>query len=315
MSLSSHLKDPRSPVRQFVERATPLLSRSGGNTKDAVFAKGLLSISRLPGLAKEGVLGANAGTVGTAFDYRLRYVCGPCDLRGRAAAHGAFLVVKVFQAATEADIRRFFRNLDVFLDCWQPWEVDLPPAEEAILAQYCIVLALFESVYRSGGLYWSPPHTPQGARYAPDKEPFLAIAQEPDIVDLIELIKAARPTPEQWRAEIVTTGTYHPNPIFAGSLTVGGADADLVVGDRIIEIKTAKDLKPATVRAALLQLVGYVLLDWDDLYGVRSVGVFFARHDYVETWPIWTLITARDDNPLAWVVTGVQPKAEEVTER
>lgn len=75
------------------------------------------------------------------------------------------------------------------------------------------------------------------------------------------------------------------NPTFALSEKVGGADADLIVDDKLIELKTAKQL--SLTKRTLLQLSGYAALhalggiSMDQNTTVRSiakVGVYFARH-------------------------------------
>ena len=92
--------------------------------------------------------------------------------------------------------------------------------------------------------------------------------------------------------DIVISGSvpYFANPMFAGSIAIGGADADFVIGDTLFELKAIKALAPAAVRKALQQLVGYCLLDLDDRYGIRSVGVYFVRQEWVCSWPLWRLV-------------------------
>lgn len=40
----------------------------------------------------------------------------------------------------------------------------------------------------------------------------------------------------------------------------------------------------------LLQLIGYVLLDFDDEYQITDVGVFAARFGYFASWPLTDLL-------------------------
>ncbi|PHS20915.1 MAG: hypothetical protein COA85_13675 [Robiginitomaculum sp.] len=83
------------------------------------------------------------------------------------------------------------------------------------------------------------------------------------------------------------------NPEFVFANKVSGADADLIVDDRLIEIKTNKRL--VLTKSTLLQLVGYVVLH--DLAGIKmsdgvhheplsSVGIYFARHNKFLTIPL-----------------------------
>lgn len=83
------------------------------------------------------------------------------------------------------------------------------------------------------------------------------------------------------------------NPEFVIADKVGGADADLIVDDRLIEIKTNTKLN--VTKSTLLQLAGYVVLH--DLAGIKmsdgvhheplsSVGIYFARHNKFLTIPL-----------------------------
>ena len=72
------------------------------------------------------------------------------------------------------------------------------------------------------------------------------------------------------------------NPTFAGSAYVGGADADLILDRRLIEIKTTVETR--LDHGWLLQLLGYVLLDWDDEYKIDGIGVLYARQAALARW-------------------------------
>ena len=86
------------------------------------------------------------------------------------------------------------------------------------------------------------------------------------------------------------------NPVFNESPDFAiGADADLVVDDVIIDIKTTQPCR--LNRSDLDQLIGYFLLN--ELVGfagvtpkprVTKVGIYFSRHAYLHVIPIRTLI-------------------------
>lgn len=79
------------------------------------------------------------------------------------------------------------------------------------------------------------------------------------------------------------------NPTFAGSVDIGGADADLIVENCLIELKTTK--KPDFDRKGLLyQLLGYVLLDYEDEFGIDEVGVYLARRGLLIRWQLEPLL-------------------------
>ena len=107
---------------------------------------------------------------------------------------------------------------------------------------------------------------------------------------------------------------YHPNPTFAGSSAIGGADADFIVATTIFELKTTKTLNAAAVRSALLQLLGYSLLDYDDAYEIRRVGIYFARHAWLKAWPIWELVFPPAD-VIRHSHAGTEPTEKAITSR
>ncbi|PHS22440.1 MAG: hypothetical protein COA84_12725 [Robiginitomaculum sp.] len=86
------------------------------------------------------------------------------------------------------------------------------------------------------------------------------------------------------------------NPEFVIADKVGGADAELIIDDRLIEIKTNNRL--TLTKSTLLQLAGYVVLH--DHAGIKmddgvhheplsSVGIYFARHNKFVTIPLCDL--------------------------
>ncbi|MFG2577531.1 hypothetical protein [Streptomyces sp. NPDC048481] len=74
-------------------------------------------------------------------------------------------------------------------------------------------------------------------------------------------------------------------PVFAGSADLGGADADFIVGGLLIDCKATA--RPHTInRSAVQQLAGYLLLDYDDAYGVDRVGLYLSRQGALITWNV-----------------------------
>lgn len=82
------------------------------------------------------------------------------------------------------------------------------------------------------------------------------------------------------------------NPTFGlGSMLVGGADADLIIDNTLVDIKATKHLK--LERAHLNQVLGYYILS---LIGgvngnssdrpIENIGLYFARHGELWTLPI-----------------------------
>jgi hypothetical protein len=71
--------------------------------------------------------------------------------------------------------------------------------------------------------------------------------------------------------------------VFTGSADIGGADADFILGGLLLDCKsTVTPYKPGT--AEIYQLAGYLLLDYDDQYGIRRVGAGRRRDSARSSW-------------------------------
>jgi hypothetical protein len=87
------------------------------------------------------------------------------------------------------------------------------------------------------------------------------------------------------------------NPTFGeASGAVGGADADLVLDDMLVDVKTTKNFK--LERMAFDQLIGYVLLarlggidaDPEPSKAITQVAIYFARYGCLVAWPLERLV-------------------------
>ena len=304
--LTSHLDNPKSPVRRYIDSVTPLVSDASGSSTDARTAKRLLGLDDLPTLVTPNDPAANPGTVGAGYDYIVRILVAPCDCRRFLANAGAAGLISLTGGRAEPLVRSFFNSLEAFLKRVAPSERELSGSELTLLARYCVVLALLESVFRTKMLHWQLP-TRETA--VPDNVPLLGVAKSADVEALVTLTTATSGRWLGWRRQAAAGVAYQPNPTFAGSRAVGGADADFVLAGELVEMKTQKELTAATARKALLQAVGYALLDWEDTNEIRSVGLFFARHDYRQTWPLWAVLSAPGGQHYAWVSNPPEPDA------
>lgn len=78
-------------------------------------------------------------------------------------------------------------------------------------------------------------------------------------------------------------------PEFTGSRAVKGADADLIVDNCLYDIKTTTNPRNKLTKV-LRQLLGYVLLDWDDTYGLDHVGIYYPRQAASFRWPLTDMV-------------------------
>lgn len=66
------------------------------------------------------------------------------------------------------------------------------------------------------------------------------------------------------------------NPTFDGSLDVGGADAQLIVGTRLVDVRTTHKRRPLTLEG-FYQQIAYCLLDYSDEYGLAKIVWVYPR--------------------------------------
>jgi len=266
MSLTSHLKQADSPVRRFlVERFS--------NTRPVVAE------------VKAALTGASTirpdervpwPLIGIAIDYRLRGYFEPVSFDGIPEA-GAQLLWGLegfdfrMEIGTELDDRaRALRSVGRRLE----------RDEEEWLARLCLVLSLFEVVYRSGA---EPPEIATLSPELVTADQLLAIPQQSWVSDLCSLSWAFYDS----HAELLgKPTTLHPT--FDGSQDVGGADADLVLDGCLLEIKAT--VNPRLDPMWLYQLLGYVLLDYSNRLGIDAVGIYFARQRCLIQWPLEELM-------------------------
>jgi len=133
------------------------------------------------------------------------------------------------------------------------------------LLRTTILLDQVESYYRTRFKY---PHT-------------IGVIDNRDITDLRNLISIVSPT------IFYPTRICRLNPIFGkASRLVRGADADLLIDDKIIEIKVSKYLR--LFRDYFYQLLGYYTLyriAYEENF-IHQLGVYFARHGYLYLFKI-----------------------------
>ncbi|MEJ7766139.1 MAG: hypothetical protein WKF86_11650 [Acidimicrobiales bacterium] len=263
MSLTRVLADVDGPVRRWFESRLPNLKpmrlawRAAGRP-----------IVLCPDEVKPGIVGA-------AFDYRLRYFFGATPAEQLVAAAGA---------GDHEDWPAFAAALDATVDRLQPAGRALGVEDEAELARYCWVLAVFESHFRMGGLRYETPIDALGP--SPGIEALLGLAPAGGIEDLGRLVSKLQASP---LAEMLDR-PFCLNPKFrcAGRL-VGGADADLLVDGLLVEVKTTKN-NTMKRREDGYQLLGYLLLDQHVDHEIDSLGFYLSRIPTLMTWPVAELL-------------------------
>lgn len=181
-----------------------------------------------------------------------------------------------------ARARPLLERLTALTDRCEPVGQRLNAGDEAELCRVCYALALYEELYRVGPMYIRSPL--YGLRADGTLDDLLALAPREVIEDLCHLSWAFF----DGYGELLNQPSVL-NPNFAGSADVGGADADLIVDDCLIDIKAT--VRPVPLQARdFYQLVCYPLLDYEDAYGIANVGIYLARQALLIRWPLASLI-------------------------
>jgi len=251
---------------------------------------------------------------GTALDYRIRFYFPPAPVESLVAAHGAAIIThRGFQwwggpytaefpperlAAYGKRPRRrpSMQLVDLFFEAVAalPAELQavgrrLDPSEEERLVRHCYALALFERVFRHG---IDPENPLFSLRARSTVDDLLACAPAMWVDDICRLSGLF-----EERCRHLFEGPMMPNPEFDGSLDVGGADADFIVRDCLLELK-ARTCPLIGLEPILYQLLGYALLDYSDRYKIRNIGVYFARQGVLISEPLEGLLatTSREQH-------------------
>lgn len=281
MSLSSHLRNKNSPIRDFIRSQFP-------NTRE-LLKDGRRQIRNASMIRPDAKLPYS--TIGIAIDYRIRYYFGVTPHSELVAFHGATNLMMVpanlLVAPGRVPVLRdepaietyvvldFFRLLDELVGRNNPVGCRLPADEEDALNRYCVALALFDEVFRSG----LNVNSPLAVGKFPDYESLLGIAEPHWLDDLRNL---------SWKFfdefNHLLQLPHTLNPTFDGSRDVGGADADLVIDGKLIDIKTT--VKPEINSDWIWQLLGYVLLDYSDNNQISGIGLYMARQGVLIDWDL-----------------------------
>jgi hypothetical protein len=284
MSLTSRLDDRDSPVSLFMAAELPGLKELRASYR----AQRPAGTSALRPDPPAGVWPA-WGTLGQAIDHRLRYAFADLAEPSLAVAAGMdFAAAGPDPAVTGAialaawGVRAELAGLvSQELPSGRAREIPLRGSAEEHFLRICYVMAWFEEVYRTGRLWPGTPLGDAGGNLTASQ--LLAAVPDYAVADLQAQVHLAADRLGGLRAAS-QPAQVRTGPVFAGSPDVGGADADMIIGDLLLDVKASAN---ATVkREDFYQVIGYVLLDYHDAYQIRRVGLYLARFGRLVTWPI-----------------------------
>jgi len=237
VSLYTHLKDRQSPVRRYFEDTFPnwrgLRFQKSGEAPTSVTLDGrpmeIQSLTMLgdrshPVLPRreEGYAWAPAGS---AFDYRLRYAFKVEDPATFAAAKGWTELVRrpMGQRALDTGWQDLVSALQDLTTRSDPTKGTFAEEDDISLARMCGLLALYEQLYRMGGVFNQAIFDTPIARAGLNQPlPTLLALVDPqlpaDVVRMLKLFRSATP-------ELAGARSMKADPSFDRSRDLGGADA------------------------------------------------------------------------------------------
>ena len=305
MSLTSHLDNPASPVSKYftshfpniasvrlVEDPSPTVTLSpiavGG--RSVPFQ---MMLRFVPGDAQvlprvDDPHRYGWGTAGTAFDYRARMLLANQDLERSVAAQGAFRLALGIAGSPRRQTGdpatpEAWPDLAAAVQSFQARRDDpgpSSPADDTEAARLCVLLAMYEQLYRAPEQYLvEHPLVVAGPGVTLTTQLGLVNDQVvDDVAAMTALLTATRPE------LLAFTKAAVCGPVFDGSGDLGGADADLILDGRLLELKTTK--RPALDKKTVWQVLGYLLADTSDRFGISDVAWYFARHAYLWQMPV-----------------------------
>jgi hypothetical protein len=222
---------------------------------------------------------ADASLAGTALDYLLRACLEPASIDATAATRASRVLARQPAIGAHAtDVEREAVNLIKRLD---PGRRELTDQEWRELCAGCLVLARFEQSFRSVGP--SPAietHLVDPLRRVSRFDDFVPLALTDEAIsDLEALGRATWEDHRDWRSERPLV----LNPGFEQTSALGGADGDLIVAGRLVDLKSTATTKIVS-RRDLWQLLGYAFADTKDEHGIREVEVAAPRWRSTVTW-------------------------------
>lgn len=284
-SLTATLDDSASPPRQLLDE---LLDARPGRVREIQRSyRESAGPILVPGDPTNPV---NPGTLGTAFDVWVQLRLDPnvaLNVVVQGASYAGDDMLDTFRVLRHTLLERSAIN-----------DSGREGSPDELRLQLAWVAALFTEVYRTGDIW--PGSALDFDEQVESPEQLLELVPPQAVEDLQTLAAVAEERLLPRLADLATRGPVASGPTFAGSKLMP-ADADLIVGRTVVELKTQLGGKHhgrrrlALSRAVLHQLLGYVLHDHDDQHSLDHVAIYQARYGHFSRWPVADLIRTIDD--------------------
>ena len=287
-SLSQLLADTQSPLRKYISTISPRLESTRGGTLGARTGAEVMDFGDIAAssLRAPRVQDADPGTVGTAFDYLTRALLPGFDVDSTVATLGVdWLRLHAFEVREGA----------YWAESAEGWFDEAQKIVEAHgdLDRASLLLAWCEQPYRAG---WRAMRGAMRGAIGEHERQLLT--------DIAGIRVAAMRQIDEWERDIGAGTRYVSNPEFADMPDVVVGDGDWIIGDTLIDCKTAVELGVSKLRDYLYQLIGYVLMDGDDKLRIRKVAIWLPRYGLLPTWSLSNLFSADAETELSKLRAG-----------
>ncbi|MER5211288.1 UvrD-helicase domain-containing protein [Streptomyces sp. NPDC002838] len=273
LSLTGQLKYESSPVTQFMTHRLP---HHQNLVRDY-----LTRIARLPRPVQPiEVQHPNWSALGHAVDYRLRLSLGgrlgPAVTAGVQALDGTHPLPGAPGPESRKALHAAGRQLLATVDACLAAPGSLGGHA---LTRLCFVAGFFEDIARTGQIRRFSMLAPATPATTLDD---LTAAVPAYVLDDIHQQMALAEVPF---APLRALAPRHRvcGPVFTGSTDIGGADADYILDGLLLDCKATKEPRRLG-REEIYQLAGYLLLDYDDAFGIDHVGLYLSRQGGLVTW-------------------------------
>lgn len=290
MSLTSHLKNSASPIREFIYATVPELAIAGTRGREGREAASLFGFDELTQLETQFPIPqhvtdrkSHATLAGIALDYRLRMDLPNFEVSSSAARRGLNMLAEDLTITQRG--KHIHKVLDTALGFAHLTLQEKAP-HPLSLARASVPLAWCETILRIGPTATFSGNLGRQTRRAKDAADLMMSIDESLLVDIATMRDGVASLLKQWNQDIAAGDRYASNPHFVGSPMVGGADGDWAIGDLLVDLKTTEKITNPWLRDTLFQLLGYVLLDLDDSLGIRRVGILLPRQPFIAVWSL-----------------------------
>jgi hypothetical protein len=277
MSLTSQLKSKGSPIREIFDARLGNLQPVAEDMRRRVQRPKTIEPTG-PYTPYEHRL------IGTAFDYRARMYFKKFPLKQTMAYQGA-QISDLFGTGLMAHLFKHWisPNYSYYLKRMGAKGSRPKPSIEKGLIETCIVLARFDEIARAPS-HALPAYEGEKIRGVKDIADMTRSEYVEDLNRLSALFF------RKFRDRLAKRSVL--NPTFSGSLDVGGADADIILGRDLIDLKCTinAQLPLDKLRHSVYQVIGYALLDYDNNYQIENVGIYYARQGVHWSMPIPDLL-------------------------